>query len=194
LAKDPARYPWTGYAKYMGRVKDPILPLEIRPVLELMDANPAKARQNWAAYIKEGLARKGWEEFHKNQEILKADARKVGIQASSALESPVERWRLDLTLPETWKALLQRDGYREAPQGRRWSLLMEEAAYLATQLAGIRQTEVARFFELKQSTISRALARMEARWSADPTRKERIMQWSRTLRKTEPTLSKIPTA
>jgi hypothetical protein len=84
---------------------------------------------------------------------------------------------IPMSLKDLWEALLKREGLDREPGGRRRSALEEEAAFIAVERLGVRQREIADFFGLGQSGVSRALGRAEKRWVASPEEKACSSEW-----------------
>jgi REP element-mobilizing transposase RayT len=184
LVEKPGDYPWSGYSQYVGEVKDPPVRVETGLVLALFGTDPKQQRKAYRKYVLDALQeghRRDYYEVRKGH-ILGGEEfeRDAHARAGLALEPSL---RMSHSMSELWKALLQREGHEGDPVGRRRSILREEAAFLATEACGISQKKVGDYFGLKQSGVSRAVKRLEKKWSEAPHLKEKVISWVKTLEK-----------
>lgn len=184
LVEDPEDYPWTGYRQYTGTVKDPLVRLDVEAVLSGFGPNPRECRAAYKQYVQQSLReghRKDLYSLRKGH-ILGGHEFEKKVHEAAAMPPAEPTLSIQRSVPEIWRAILHREGHAD-PQGRLRSDLLAEAAFLATEGANATQREVGEHFGLKQSGVSRALRRLENKWSKEPHLKAKTLQWARTLEK-----------
>jgi len=176
LVKDPGGYPWSGYRQFFGRIVNPTIQISAGPILTLFSENVGESRKAWEQFVMERREKREPDEFFR-QLLRYQPAGGDGNPGEGENAAP----SVTLGLPGIWKALLEREGLSQEPLRRTRSRLMEEAAYAATWFGGMLQGEAAAFFNVKQSTVSHAVGRLESRWSKDPASRGKFMEWLRSL-------------
>ena len=178
LVKTPGEYPWTCYGAYAGtRSVGPVRP-PVETALRLFGNNPRASRQAFRDFIRAGLREGHRTDLYPsgNNAVLGSAAFVEKARQAVVPETPKPR-HIPMNLQDLWKALLKREGLDREPGGRRRSALEEEAAFLAVERLGVRQREIADFFGLGQSGVSRAVGRVEKRWAASPDEKACSSDW-----------------
>jgi putative transposase len=184
LVEDPAEYPWTGFRQYVGTVKDPVVKLDVEEVLSGFGPDPREARKAYKQYVLDAMKeghRKDLYHLRKGH-ILGSHEFEKKAHECAAVPAGEPSLKIEKSVPEIWTALLHREGHSD-PKGRKRSDLLAEAAFLATEGGCATQREVGEHFGLKQSGVSRALRRLERKWSEEPHLKEKTLNWARGLEK-----------
>lgn len=178
LVKTPGEYPWTCYGAYAGtRSVGPVRP-PVETALRLFGNNPRAGRQAFRDFIRAGLGEGHRTDLYPSGNNAVLGSAAFAEKAQQAVVPVAPRPKLiPMSLKDLWKALLKREGLDREPGGRRRSALEEEAAFLAVERLGVRQREIAEFFGLGQSGVSRAVGRVEKRWAAFPEEKACSSEW-----------------
>jgi hypothetical protein len=108
----------------------------------------------------------------------------VDVKERSGSKKQNATLKLGIDMGQLWKAICVRAGCVDEPEGRHRSRLMAEAAYLALEGLGIRQTKVAEYFEVEPSAVNMALKRLELRWKSGEGSKEKLLEWAKGLKET----------
>jgi REP element-mobilizing transposase RayT len=184
LAEKPGDYPWTGYQQYAGEVANPPARIDTELVLSSFGSNPKEQKKAYRRFVLEALNEGHRGDYYgvRQGQILGGVEfeQRAHEKAGVALEPSL---RISHSLPELWRALLRREGHEGDPGGRKRSVLLEEAAFLATEACGISQKKVGEHFGLKQSGVSRAVRRLEKKWNRAPHLRDKVFAWAKTLEK-----------
>jgi len=181
-ARQSAGYPWSAYEAYAGRgIQGPVKVVTDR-VLSAFAGGPEEKKRAFLAALEKGLPEERLRQIRlaRDGAVLGSPGFQQAVLGSAMdadpLPSPFGR-----SLDKIWSALLQREGLEEPPHGHRRSGLLAEAAYLAVELGLASQSQAGRHFGLTQSAISRAVSRLEMKWSLEPGAKARLLDWARRI-------------
>jgi putative transposase len=179
------RYPWTSHSRYLGKEAKDNLRVDTDAVLSTFGIKKKKAIRQYVRFMKDGMDfghqkelydTSGWQILGEKEFEYKTLA-KVG---KSRQEMP---FKLKMSVAEIWTKVKGRHHCKEEPEGRDWSRMMEETAYLSTEGSKKTQLEVAEYFGIDQAAISLAIKRLRERWDNDITAKNDFVRWARGMEK-----------
>jgi REP element-mobilizing transposase RayT len=176
------KYPWTSHGQYLRHVPNPPAPVAVTKLLSSLPNGEEKGRQAYQTFIKAGLKQRHRKELYKGGAILGSEEFIKKVYGKADIERAV-RPKVEKDLPGLWRTLLKREGLNAEPRGRKRSSLLEETAYFAVNFMGIGQSELAKYFQMDQSGISRSIMRLEAKWANKPETKEEYFRWVKSLEK-----------
>jgi hypothetical protein len=181
LEEKIGHYPWTSHTQYLGKAENVRTHVSKKEVLSMLSkSNQVK---NYLKFIHEGTDEGHRADFYETNgwQILGSK----GFEARSLArigERPENPFKLKIGIGRIWNLLKGREHRMAEPQGRSWTKLMEEAAWLAVECAGRSQMEAAKYFGVSQSAVSLALIRLTRRWEENPGERRALLDWAKKIK------------
>lgn len=141
LARQPDEYRWSSYRAYLGQEEDGTL-VDARPVLEMMAADPQRARAAYASFVGAFLPQE-------RERLVGGPTDNVRKSAQRVME------------------LMNLHAY-EFRNGLRAAESRGVALYLAREVTAMSYPELGSLLGLKASTVGNAIASVRSRSATDP--------------------------
>ena len=181
--KDAGRYAWMSHWQYLGKEKESLAKVETGTVLGMFAKVKALARGKYREYMKEmqGKGKKAVLYDLRDGRILGDEEFEEETIGRVGLKGEKTTLKTNMDVEQLWKAVLKREGLKKEPEGWGRSRLMGEVAYVAAEEGRIRQKEVADYFGMEPTAVSKAVKRLEERWAKGLGSREKLMRWARAL-------------
>lgn len=176
------KYHWSSHKQYLGKERDLLAPVDTDMVLSFFSKYKTIARDKYRKFMSEGIDQGHREDLYDlrsgrilgNEEFEGAVFKESGSKLKPSL-------KVVKTIDQLWNSLLERECCGVKPIGWERSRLMGETAFWSVEGAGKSRKEVAAYFEVDPSTVTRAMMRQVADWEKSPEMKIESEHWVRGL-------------
>ncbi|MDI7259041.1 MAG: transposase, partial [Thermodesulfobacteriota bacterium] len=163
VVKDPEKYRWTSYWRYLSKGKDDLIDEEF--VLNQFGRNKGKTRKRYREFVLEGLGLGHQDKYYevKDQRFLGEDEFIERMESKKMIEGIVF---YEIPIEEIVKEVenrigITRDRMYSQSRGRRGAYGRSLVGYLARRLSGCLVKDVGKHFRREPMTISLGIARVE---------------------------------
>ncbi len=179
LTKSPGAWEWSSHRAYLG-TSDAGVELHRETVLGLFGKRPARARQAFSSFVRDGMGMGHRADLYEvlEQRVLGSDAFAEGVLRRVEDEPwPPVRASVDEILDAAatvWK--VDRESLRAPGRARQPAQARTAAAYLAREIAGKSLAAIARAVRRDVATLSHGVRRLEAAKAEDSALERRLRE------------------